>query len=68
MLELMHFPDELIDASEFKAPTLKSVGKSEMRMALQLVESMSPGGSPKSTPMTIAGSQGLDREKDRTWR
>ena len=38
MLELMHFPDELIDASQFKAPTLKSVGKSEMRMALQLVE------------------------------
>jgi DNA end-binding protein Ku len=47
MLELMHFPDELIDASQFKAPTLKSVGKSEMRMALQLVESMSTGWKPK---------------------
>jgi DNA end-binding protein Ku len=47
MLELMHFPDELIDASQFKAPTLKSVGKSEMRVALQLVESMSTGWKPK---------------------
>ena len=46
MLELMHFPDELIDASRFKAPTLKSVGKSEMRMALQLVESMSTAWKP----------------------
>ena len=47
MLELMHFPDELIDASQFKAPGLKSVGKSEMRMALQLVESMSTGWKPE---------------------
>jgi len=44
---LMHFPDELIDASRFKAPTLKSVGKSEMRMALQLVESMSTRWKPE---------------------
>jgi DNA end-binding protein Ku len=43
---LMHFPDELIDASQFKAPTLKSVGKSEMRMAMQLVESMSKAWKP----------------------
>jgi DNA end-binding protein Ku len=47
ILELMHFPDELIDASQFNAPTLKSVGKSEMRMALQLVESMSTGWKPE---------------------
>jgi DNA end-binding protein Ku len=47
MLELMHFPDELIDAARFKAPTLKSVGKSEMRMALQLVESMSTRWKPE---------------------
>jgi DNA end-binding protein Ku len=47
MLELMHFPDELIDASQFKAPTLKSVGNSEMRMALQLVDSMSTGWKPE---------------------
>ena len=47
MLELMHFPDELIDASQFKAPTQKSAAKSEMRMALQLVESMSTGWKPE---------------------
>ena len=47
MLELMHFPKELIDASEFKAPTQKSVGKSEMRMALQLVESMTTEWKPE---------------------
>ncbi len=47
MLELMYFPNELIDASEFKVPTLKSVGKSEMRMALQLVESMSTEWKPE---------------------
>ena len=47
MLELMHFPGELIDASEFKAPPQKSVGKSEMRMALQLVESMTTGWQPQ---------------------
>jgi DNA end-binding protein Ku len=47
MLELMHFPDELIDAAQFKAPTQKSAAKSEMRMALQLVESMSTGWKPE---------------------
>ena len=47
MLELMHFPDELIDASQFKAPTQKSAAKSEMRIASQLVESMSTGWKPE---------------------
>jgi DNA end-binding protein Ku len=47
MLELMHFPEELLDSSEFKAPAHKSVGKSEMRMAKQLIESMSSGWDPK---------------------
>jgi DNA end-binding protein Ku len=47
MLELMHFPNELIDASEFKAPTVNSVGKSEMRMARQLVESMTTKWKPE---------------------
>jgi non-homologous end joining protein Ku len=31
-LELMYFRDELIDASEFKAPEEKAVGKAEMQM------------------------------------
>ena len=46
MLELMHFPDEILDASEFKAPAAKAVGKAEMNMAQQLIESMSTGWDP----------------------
>jgi DNA end-binding protein Ku len=33
MLELMHFPEELLDRSEFKAPMEKAVGKAELQMA-----------------------------------
>src|SRR3954469_23885784 len=40
MLELMHFPKELIDTSEFKTPSEKKVGKSEMQMAKQLIAGM----------------------------
>jgi DNA end-binding protein Ku len=40
MLELMHFPQELIDVSEFKEPAEKKIGKAEMQMAKQLIESM----------------------------
>jgi DNA end-binding protein Ku len=40
MLELMHFPEELLDASEFKEPVEKPVGKAEMQMAMQLIQSM----------------------------
>jgi DNA end-binding protein Ku len=47
MLELMHFPDELVEASEFKAPTVKSVGKREMHMARELVESMTTEWKPQ---------------------
>jgi DNA end-binding protein Ku len=46
MLELMHFPKELIDVSEFKEPAEKAVGKSEMTMAKQLIESMTTGWEP----------------------
>ncbi|HVY70042.1 MAG TPA: Ku protein [Verrucomicrobiae bacterium] len=46
MLELMHFPDELIDASEFKSPADKSLGKPELNMAAQLVESMTKKWDP----------------------
>src|SRR5690606_21025532 len=41
MLELMHFPDEILEVSEFKTPTVKAPGKAELRMAHQLIESMS---------------------------
>ena len=46
MLELMHFPDEIRSASEFKAPAAKAVGKPEMNMAKQLIESMSSKWEP----------------------
>src|ERR1700748_128369 len=46
MLELMHFPEELLDASEFKTPAAKSIRKGELRMAKQLIESMSSKWEP----------------------
>jgi DNA end-binding protein Ku len=46
MLELMHFPQELIDVSEFKDPAEKQVGKAEMQMAKQLIESMTSEWEP----------------------
>jgi DNA end-binding protein Ku len=47
MLELMHFPKELIDVSEFKHPAEKTVAKAEMQMAKQLIESMTTAWQPE---------------------
>jgi DNA end-binding protein Ku len=47
MLGLMRFPGELINVSEFKAPAEKSVSKAEMRMAEQLIESMTTAWKPE---------------------
>lgn len=47
MLELMHFPDELTDSSEFKKPADKSLAKPEMAMALKLIESMTSDWKPE---------------------
>lgn len=47
MLELMHFPKELIDVSEFNEPAEKSIGKAEMQMAKQLIESMTTDWEPE---------------------
>jgi DNA end-binding protein Ku len=47
MLELMHFPEELLDPSEFKGPTENPVGKAELQMAKQLIESMSSEWKPE---------------------
>jgi len=47
MLELMHFPEELVDISEFKEPREKAVGKSELQMAKQLIQSMSSEWKPE---------------------
>jgi DNA end-binding protein Ku len=47
MLELMHFPSELVDETEFKQPAEKGVGKSEMQMAKQLISSMTSDWHPE---------------------
>jgi len=47
MLELMHFPEELLDASEFKGPTETAVGKAELQMARQLIDSMASEWRPE---------------------
>ncbi len=47
MLELMHFPGEILDASEFKPPAEKTPTKPEMAMAKQLVSSMTDKWKPE---------------------
>src|ERR1700744_1153048 len=46
MLELMRFPDEVIDAEDFKAPKSRTASKAEMNMASKLIESMSAKWNP----------------------
>ncbi len=41
MLEIMHFPEELLDATDFKQPANSTPSKGEMAMARKLIESMS---------------------------
>ncbi|ATC64135.1 Ku protein [Nibricoccus aquaticus] len=48
MLELMHFPDELLDADEFKAPKAQKVGAKELTMAQNLITSMSSKWRPET--------------------
>ena len=47
MLELMHFPKELIPVDEFNEPAEKAIGKAEMQMAKQLIESMTQEWKPE---------------------
>jgi DNA end-binding protein Ku len=47
MLELMHFPDELLPVSEIKSPGTKTTGKPEMKMATQLINSMTTDWKPE---------------------
>lgn len=47
ILELMHFPEELLDVSEFKESVEKAVSKSEMQMAKQLIQSMTSEWKPE---------------------
>jgi len=48
MLELMHFPEELLDTTEFRAPAEKSLSKPELNMAQKLIESMSAKWDPSA--------------------
>jgi len=48
MLELMRFPDEVIDAGDFKAPQSRPASKAEMDMASKLIESMSTKWEPEN--------------------
>jgi DNA end-binding protein Ku len=48
MLEIMHFPKELIDASEFKQPTAAAPTKNEIAMARKLIESMTATWDPSA--------------------
>jgi DNA end-binding protein Ku len=47
MLELMRFPEELVDISEFKAPAETRVSKQELEMASKLVQSMTSRWKPE---------------------
>lgn len=47
MLELMHFPEELLAVSEFKEPSAKTIGKRELETAVQLVNSMTSPWEPE---------------------
>jgi len=47
MLELMHFPEELLGTSEFKAPHGGHASKAEANMASQLIQSMTTKWNPQ---------------------
>jgi DNA end-binding protein Ku len=47
MLELLHFPEELVNISEFKTPAARPASKPEMNMAAQLIESMTTKWDPE---------------------
>lgn len=47
VLELMHFPEEVLDAGGLDVPREESLGKKEMEMAKTLVETMSDKWKPE---------------------
>jgi DNA end-binding protein Ku len=47
MLELMHFPSELLDVTKFEKPAEKTIGKAERQMARQLIASMTSEWHPE---------------------
>ena len=46
MLELMRFPEEVLDSADFKSPAATNPGKAELAMANKLIESMSDKWDP----------------------
>jgi DNA end-binding protein Ku len=46
MLELMRFPEELLDTAEFKTPASSTIAKPEMAMATKLIDSMTTHWDP----------------------
>ncbi len=46
VLELMHFPEEILDASEFSSPAGRTVAKAELTMARKLIDSMTTEWDP----------------------
>lgn len=47
MLELMHFPEELLPLSEFKEPSAETAGKRELEIAVQLIGNMTSPWEPE---------------------
>ena len=47
MLELMYYPDELMDLSKFKAAVAKSIARQELQMAMQLIDSLTTEWEPE---------------------
>ena len=47
MLELMHFPEELIEPGEFKLPATRTVSRPELAMARELIASMTVPWKPE---------------------
>jgi DNA end-binding protein Ku len=47
MLEIMHFPEELVDVAEFRTPAGKEPTKPEMTMASKLIDTMSGPWQPE---------------------
>ncbi len=47
MLELMHYPEDLLEPAEFKTPAKKAPGAQELKMARSLIETMTAPWEPE---------------------
>jgi DNA end-binding protein Ku len=47
MLELMHYPEDLIETADFKTPAKKAPGAQELKMARALIEGMTAPWKPE---------------------